>query len=466
MARLFSVVVLAAVCYWAYEGCFARIAGTRLEEPPATEEVEAPAAAAWLRAARRTAEGKKDSGAHWEAAWEMTEAWWLRPVAFSVTALFTLVAIIQQLPGAYLRAIIPKARTEKVLPLEAGPSKELQVAKCLRALQRMELPVFGTSAAWSEKLQGTVVSVNPRPGALEDWEQRVEPVQQSLEEVLEQPVVVHLLRQSQEKSGASESWELLVTEPRKVEEGYMNTLLSFGAVVGAAQLVSSLRVGAPLAPVLLLLLLAEAAKSATARAQDTELGARTWVPCPQLGALGLFSASGASPSRGAQLRLALSGPAALAALALLLSAWDWAPSWTIDVHNTMGLGMLTGLQGECHATAFIARQALLMAGLALLPQSPEGKAAWAALVGRETANKMAEAAGYLYPLCGVLAMWGGAGPMVLSLPFTWALLLTNLQPSETPPPLEEATEVPWELQTAAAALLLSAPLAVLPGVFL
>ena len=44
--------------------------------------------------------------------------------------------------------------------------------------------------------------------------------------------------------------------------------------MGAAQLVSSLRVGAPLAPVLLLLLLAEAAKSATARAQDTELGAR------------------------------------------------------------------------------------------------------------------------------------------------------------------------------------------------
>eukprot|EP00913_Durusdinium_trenchii_P004569 g4244.t1 len=170
-------VLLTVVVYQTLDLCFSRISSTRtLEtEPPPTSE--APAATAWLRAARRTAEGKRDSGAHWTAAWESTEAWWLRPVALLVTALFTSVAIVQQLPGAYLRAIV--AKKPKVTELRPGEMvfqekmgglqeyqaerpmtmemrREMRVRKCLSAFQRMELPLFGTSASWSEKDSGLV----------------------------------------------------------------------------------------------------------------------------------------------------------------------------------------------------------------------------------------------------------------------------------------------------------------------
>eukprot|EP00913_Durusdinium_trenchii_P004570 g4245.t1 len=77
------------------------------------------------------------------------------------------------------------------------------------------------------------------------------------------------------------------------------------------------------------------------------------------------------------------------------------------------------------------------AGLALLPQSPDGRRAYGVLLGRKKADQLAEAISYIYPFVGVFAMWGGAGVAVLSLPFTWQLLLTNLTPSEPIPPSEE-----------------------------
>lgn len=469
--------MLCAVAYTTVEQCFSRIA-SRLPESETTEVESSPAAAAWLRAARRTAEGKKDSGAHWAAAWESTEAWWLRPVAFSVSALFTLVAILQQLPGAYLRAVLSKrVRGEAAEgPEVAVPVfqerkmtlqmlNELRCSKCLSALQRMELPVFGTAAKWSEKDDGVLVAVNPRNATvLQDWESHVPLLKSGVldalgDHLLNDDVVLHLLRKD-------DSYELLVRFVKKSagkSPGFGGfSVLSLGCVYLAAQWDTALRATegelTVLAASLLLVLLGELAREVTARAQRVELGSRTFLPCPQLGLLGVFATPvGASPDKSQQLQLALSAPLTLALASLLLGALDWDPSWTLQLHSTMGLGPLSHLHGECSVTSFIACQGLLMASLALLPQSPDGRSAWSVLLGRENGEKLADTFSYAYPFLGVFAMWAnGAGAAVLSLPFTWQLLLTNLTPPKQPPALEEASEPPMWLKGASFLPLLGA----------
>eukprot|EP00435_Cladocopium_sp_Y103_P023753 s1332_g5.t1 len=478
--RPLLVLLLCAVAYTAVEQCFSRIASRPLPESETTEVESSPAAAAWLRAARRTAEGKKDSGAHWAAAWESTEAWWLRPVAFSVSGLFTLVAILQQLPGTYLRAVLRRPRgphgaqaeTSEALPvfqerkMTLQMLNELRCSKCLSALQRMELPVFGTAAKWSEKDDGVLVAVNPRNATvLEDWESHVPLLKSGVvdalgENLLNDDVVLHLLRKD-------DSYELLVRFVKKTageSHGFGGlSVLSLGCVYLAAQWDTALRAteGELLtvcAASLLLVLLGELAREVTARAQRVKLGSRTFLPCPQLGLLGVFAPPvGASPNKSQQLQLALSAPLTLALASLLLGALDWDPSWTLQLHSTMGLGPLSHLHGECSVTSFVACQGLLMASLALLPQSPDGRSAWSVLLGRENGEKLAETFSYAYPFLGVFAMWGGgAGAAVLSLPFTWQLLLTNLTPSQQPPALEEATEPPMLLKGGSLLLLLGA----------
>lgn len=475
--RPLLALLLCAVAYTTVEQCFSRIA-SRLPESETTEVESSPAAAAWLRAARRTAEGKKDSGAHWAAAWESTEAWWLRPVAFSVSALFTLVAILQQLPGAYLRAVLSKrVRGEAAEgPEVAVPVfqerkmtlqmlNELRCSKCLSALQRMELPVFGTAAKWSEKDDGVLVAVNPRNATvLQDWESHVPLLKSGVldalgDHLLNDDVVLHLLRKD-------DSYELLVRFVKKSagkSPGFGGfSVLSLGCVYLAAQWDTALRATegelTVLAASLLLVLLGELAREVTARAQRVELGSRTFLPCPQLGLLGVFATpAGASPDKSQQLQLALSAPLTLALASLLLGALDWDPSWTLQLHSTMGLGPLSHLHGECSVTSFIACQGLLMASLALLPQSPDGRSAWSVLLGRENGEKLADTFSYAYPFLGVFAMWAnGAGAAVLSLPFTWQLLLTNLTPPKQPPALEEASEPPMWLKGASFLLLLGA----------
>lgn len=475
--RPLLALLLCAVAYTTVEQCFSRIA-SRLPESETTEVESSPAAAAWLRAARRTAEGKKDSGAHWAAAWESTEAWWLRPVAFSVSALFTLVAILQQLPGAYLRAVLSKrVRGEAAEgPEVAVPVfqerkmtlqmlNELRCSKCLSALQRMELPVFGTAAKWSEKDDGVLVAVNPRNATvLQDWESHVPLLKSGVldalgDHLLNDDVVLHLLRKD-------DSYELLVRFVKKSagkSPGFGGfSVLSLGCVYLAAQWDTALRATegelTVLAASLLLVLLGELAREVTARAQRVELGSRTFLPCPQLGLLGVFATPvGASPDKSQQLQLALSAPLTLALASLLLGALDWDPSWTLQLHSTMGLGPLSHLHGECSVTSFIACQGLLMASLALLPQSPDGRSAWSVLLGRENGEKLADTFSYAYPFLGVFAMWAnGAGAAVLSLPFTWQLLLTNLTPPKQPPALEEASEPPMWLKGASFLPLLGA----------
>lgn len=51
---------------------------------------------------------------------------------------------------------------------------------------------------------------------------------------------------------------------------------------------------------------------------------------------------------------------------------------------------------------------------------------------------------------------------MLSLPFTWQLLLTNVVPAEQPPPLEEVSEPSKLLKLSSLLLLLSAMVMVLP----
>eukprot|EP00438_Fugacium_kawagutii_P002049 Skav230091 [mRNA] locus=scaffold3264:26248:34195:- [translate_table: standard] len=209
---------------------------------------------------------------------------------------------------------------------------------------------------------------------------------------------------------------------------------------------------------MLLLVLGEAAREVTARAQSVQLGARTFLPCPQLGLLGVFAtAKSASPSKEQQLLLALSAPLTVLVASLLLAAADWDPSWTMQLQSaTSGLGPLAHLDKECSVTSFVAAQGLLMASLALLPQSPDGRSAWNVLLGRENGEKLADTCGYVYPFLAVFAMWNGTGAAVLSLPFTWQLLLTNLTPSEQPPPLEEVTEPSMSHKGVSAVLLLAA----------
>ena len=57
---------------------------------------------------------------------------------------------------------------------------------------------------------------------------------------------------------------------------------------------------------------------------------------------------------------------------------------------------------------------------------------------------------------------GGANVAVLSLPFTWQLLLTNVVPQEQPPPLEELSEPPQLLSASSWLLLLTAMAMALP----
>jgi len=478
--------LVCAVAYTTLEECFSRIASRPLPESEPTEveaASSAPAAAAWLRAARRTAEGKKDSGAHWAAAWESTEAWWLRPVALTVSALFTLVAILQQLPGTYLRAVLSKrARGEADVGLErAGEAKlpvfqelsltqqdrnDLRCQKCLSALQRMELPFFGTSAKWSEKDQGVLVSVNPRqPAVLEAWEAHSSMLQSMVTDALGTKALdghslkLHLLR---EGDGYAILVRFVKEKATRASFGGLS-VMSLGVVYAATQWDTALRAAnaEDMALVaflsLLLVCLSELAREVTARAQQVSLDSRTFLPCPQLGLLGVFAtASGSSPNKLKQLELAFSAPLTLAIASLLLGALDWNPTWTLQLHSTMGLGPVSHLHDECSVISFVACQGLLMASLALLPQSPDGRNAWAVLLGRENGEKLAETLGYIYPFLGVFAMWGGAGPAVLSLPFTWQLLLTNLTPSEQPPPVEEVSEAPMPLKCVSFTVLLLA----------
>lgn len=467
--------------------CFSRIATTRRPEGSTETEADqalAPAAAAWLRAARSTAEGRKDSAAHWEVAWETTEAWWLRPIAFTVSALATFGAILQN-PDRFRRSVQPEPvenmeALQEALEQARKDSADVKARKALSGLQRMELPFFGTSSSWSNRLDGVVVSGNPREGAIQNWQASEAVLRQSVEKELGYPVVLHLLRtKEQENEGPlSRPYELLVrdaTETSRVTDAMMAPLSLALVWWCSTQLDSNpslQQLGAVIQPgssapwilMLVLLLVGEVARTVVASLNSTSVGPRTFLPSPQFGLIGVFApAATASPNRSAALAISLAAPAAVTVASLLLSLGaDLSPDMVALKHSTLaGCGPLAFLPEETSAVRFAAMQGLLMSALALLPQSPDGRAAWSVLLGREKAKQLADNASYVYPLLGVLSMWCfGSG--FLSLPFTWALLLTNLNPEQPPPPLEEASEPSETERRVASVLLVLAAVAAAP----
>ncbi|CAE7034761.1 unnamed protein product [Symbiodinium natans] len=466
--------------------CFSRIASARPEGSTETDadEALAPAAAAWLRAARRTAEGRKDSAAYWEVAWETTEAWWLRPIAFTVSALVTMGAILQQQPGRLWRSLQPKPvdksseALEQALQQARADSTEVKVRKTLRGLQRMELPFFGTSSSWSNVMGGVVVSGNPREGAIENWPVSEAVLRQSVESELGYPVLLHLLRTEEKEGELSRPYELLVRDADETPGvlDMMMPLISFAIVWWCSTQLDSnsslQQLGAVIQPgssppwvmVLVLLLVGELARTVVASQNGTSVGPRTFLPSPQFGLIGVFAqATTASPNRSAALATSLAAPVAVAVASLLLALGADLTSDMVDLKTSslVGCGPLAFLPEETSAARFAAMQGLLMSALALLPQSPDGRTAWSVLVGRAKAKQLADTASYVYPLLGVLSMWCfGSG--FLSLPFTWALLLTNISPGMSPPPFEEASEPPEPESRVALALLVLAAVAAAP----
>ena len=166
-----------------------------------------------------------------------------------------------------------------------------QARKALSGLQRMELPFFGTSASWSNRLNGVVVSGNPREGAIQNWQMSEEVLRQSVESELGYPVFLHLLRRAEEEQGElSRPYELLVRDASRTSEGagaMMAPLISLAAVWWCSTQLDSntslQQLGAVIQPgsgtrwhlTLGLVLLGELARTVVASMNGVSIGART-----------------------------------------------------------------------------------------------------------------------------------------------------------------------------------------------
>lgn len=476
--------------------CFSKIAGQRGLPEPGPQNAPAaaaPAAAAWLRAARRTAEARADSAEQWQIAWESTEAWWLRPVAYLVTAFVCFGAILQR-PRRLILSLGAKHFVPQGVSVDSSIGqeerkleKEAKASNARRALQRIELPFYATGAEWSEYPHtGIIVSGNLRQGALENWDHSKAKVQACLEESLGQTVVVHLLQRDNIKDlNRIQQFELLLTDEKvttPVGDALIFSAASLVAAVACTQALGSssafqslgsvVPLGglAPLMPLLCLVTVSEIARSAVAHLNGVLLGPRIFLPSPQFGLLGALSAPETPcSSRSTTLAMALAGPLALAAASagLLLFGDMIAPA---DPDATFGLNLsalsaacwpMALLPSHCSSMTFASAQGLLMASLALLPQSPDGKVAWGCLLGRDGAKQLSEASSYMYPILALISMTL-FGPGYMALPFTWALLLVNATPSAPPPPLEEASEPSPAVSALSAMVLLTSAVAVLP----
>jgi len=477
--------------------CFSKIAGQsqRLPEPGQQQPgpaAAAPAAEAWLRAARRTAEARSDSAENWQVAWESTEAWWLRPLAYLVTIFVCFGAILQRPRRLILslgaRQFNPPgvASDASIGTEEMKLEKETKAKKTCWALQRIELPFYATGASWSDYPHtGVVVSGNLRQGALDNWDQSKAKLQACLEESLGQSVVVHLLKRDNIKElSRIQQFELLVTDEKIITPAGDSLIFAAASSVAAVactqalgssgafqSLGSVIPVGgvAPLMPLLCLVMMSEVARSAVAHLNGAVLGPRTFLPSPQFGLLGAFAApETACISRSAALAVALAGPLALAAASagLFLFGDTIAP----DLNSAFSLNHsalsaacwpMVFLPSDCSSLTFAGAQGLLMASLALLPQSPDGKVAWGCLLGRDVAKQLSEACSYIYPILALISM-SFFGPGYMALPFTWALLLVNATPSSPPPPLEEASEPSPATCALTVLVLLASAVVVLP----
>ncbi|CAE8599157.1 unnamed protein product, partial [Polarella glacialis] len=335
-----------------------------------------------------------------------------------------------------------------------------------------------------------VISGNFRPGALQSWAETEVILRERLVQDMQRPGALHLLRREEDgadKLPENQQFELLVAEQTTAAEKEMSAenLMMFALTLAVAVFCTSLlgsysplqQMGAivepgtslPVALLVGLVLTSELAKSAAAKLNGIALGPRSFLPSPQLGMLGVFAVpTEPVATRSAALAVALAGPLALAACSVLsLFAGHVMPDSfgaEVQLHPALLASTawpLASLPSHCSAATWAGAQGLLMASLALLPQSPDGKVAWSCLAGRSKGSKLGDACAYIYPTFGLAAMWC-FGPGFMAIPMTWSLLLVNASPREPPPALEEATEVPAAARLASGLVLAMASVAALP----
>jgi len=441
---------------------------------------DAPAAIidGWLRTARRTVSGRSTNSSV-RSAWHRT----LRIVAASLGAV-----IVHRRPYKSSAKLAKRFRRKEVIVvtdeevLYQQPSGELAAADApaaVRALRRLELPFFATSAERVERpLWGLRVRGNLRPFNAPAWgaEQQAA-VRDALEKELGRSLEVHLLRADDAQEDDEQRFELLVVAQGLSEEQPSTAALAVSACtlvcalafaqgLGASELLRA--VGGPVAlgsslPVAVLvglLAFGEATRHAVAWKQGVQLSLPVVCPSPQLGLLGTFSTAATSPaSRASALALSLAAPVALAmASALLLLCGPVAGPGGPEVALLPGANVawpLEALAPGCGALAWAGTQGLLAAAYMLLPHSPDGQQAWACLLGQRRAKQLSEVSAYVHPALGILAAWT-CGEGWLSLPLWWAFLTVNLAPGSRRPPQEELSEVPPAARPVALAALLAA----------
>jgi len=460
----------------------------RARAPSATlpaEDTVPVALSAWLRTLRRAASGKS-TGPAAAVAWTKTLRW-------AATIMGIKIVTRRRFAGVYTTSqeVLPELATSAApaarepvqaeedaavegLPAEFGP-------RCVRALQRLELPFFATSAEKVvDPVFGFKVTGNIRTGAAERAGETVAVVRRCLEAELGRPLVVHLLRR--EGEAAEASFDVMVTARRAVttERSATSVVLLVGSLLLVVFLNSALGSSTPLQslgavvepgkalPITTLcglLGVGEVARSAAARCFGVRQGLPIFLPSPQVGVIGTASsAQSALPCRSSALAAALAGPATVALLSMLLAIYGMSAGSGAEVilHSPLEVAWpLALLPSRCDAFVWAGAQGVLMASLALLPHSPDGMVAWRSLHGRKFARQLMDATSYLYPgLAVICAGMYGEGWQVL--PFWWAFLMVNASSTRPTPPLEEATEVPLAFRASAYLLLVLASLCALP----
>jgi len=441
----------------------------------------APAVDAWMIAARRGGEGKADANAYLEAAWHSTQTWWLRPLAYAVA-----VGLAGQ--ARFKIFFFPEEATARIVddPSTVKRMKESDRSTIMQCLQSLESPFFATSATWEGEegfgIKGFRIKGNLRRNNLQVED--IEKVRCQLAQELEsRHIDVHIVRSKSWEAGDIELWqarrdgieadfemlvrdEFIVTTSGAATSSIIPVALGAATVAATSSLGSSTmfeKVGAAVAPgshaplgmLLGLVLIGEAARWLAARQTGVILDSLpALLPSPQLGIIGSVRGNREPfPNRTAALAVSLAAPVAMGICSLLLviGSLNGMQSGAVDLSqaNVRAAWTLGLLPDHCDAAMYAGAQGLFMAGLALLPQSPDGKVAWTMLHGKGKADRLAEAAGYIWPLLG-LASVSIAGPSWSMLAFWWTFILINIERpvDRERPPVEEVSPIPPQLRLA------------------
>lgn len=440
------------------------------------------AAEAWFRTLRRVATGKKIRKASVVA--------WLKTLRLVAPLIGVNVIMRRRLATTYPAPPEAVAQIEEAMtsrPAESEKPRAMQqegqqvwtdrdASEAVRALARLELPFFATSAEFvTEPSCGLKVSGNLRPSATDDVGQVVDTLRELLELALRRSLDVRLLRDEDSTAIRYCVFVTLASEPP--------TDLDFGSILlSVASLACVYEAGMSLDPtstasVLLpgsafpmgaavgLLIASEVVRSAVGRRLDARVGFPIFLPSPQLGVVASYAKLLTPPkTRGHALAIALSGPLALVKFSCLLALYG----------ELIGSGSQIALHTPLHIAwpgallpvlldplVWAGAQGLLMASLMLLPHSPDGRAAWQALCGKKVSDALAVATQWTYPFLGVLAVFL-CGPSWQILPIWWAFLMFNFAPRKVMMPIEEVTDLPAVVKVSVAFFLCCAMICAVP----